>query len=333
MSSGRSRILRADDYFVVGPAVVLRTPPGGAGDKSHIELEVHAMGSCLGRVGASRSSGTFVIDGAIAETQSLLGGEHAAEILRLLARVVGRQSDHLVPIVVATEGAVSADLAAALAADGFNGETYGRYVRPSAPFVQNLRAKAHTMTAVYADPFTIPWNFVPREIDVLARVVEESRLPPSRVHVLDLGCGFGKNASVLEEIGFDVSGVDIAPNAIERCRELVRRPDQYIASSATALPWPDGSFDVVVDIGCLHCMAGRERFAAVAEIARVLAPGGVVYSRLFKPRPAQWLEVQPFETSAFGLTEAEVLALFEPVFGAVLREPHDKMTYVRAEKR
>jgi SAM-dependent methyltransferase len=59
------------------------------------------------------------------------------------------------------------------------------------------------------------------------------------------------------------------------------RVDQVVQGSALSIPWPDGHFDAVVSIGCLHHTG--DIAAAINEVHRVLAPGGLamvmVYNR------------------------------------------------------
>jgi SAM-dependent methyltransferase len=129
--------------------------------------------------------------------------------------------------------------------------------------------------------------------------------------VLDLGCGLGKNVGPFEARGFSVYGVDPAYAAVRRCRDIVAQPQRFIVGTATDLPWRDGSFNRVLDIGSLHCMRDAERRIAVLEIARVLSPGGLLYSRFFKPRGLAWVQRQPMQVDHFGLTLDEVSSLLD----------------------
>jgi SAM-dependent methyltransferase len=105
--------------------------------------------------------------------------------------------------------------------------------------------------------------------------------------VLEVGLGYGTLGSVLVERGASYTGVDIAPGPVEMMRhriELAGRSEECDSREASALelPFPDAEFDSVYSIGCLHHTGDLAR--AVAEVRRVLRPGGravvMVYDRL-----------------------------------------------------
>src|SRR5678809_289176 len=67
--------------------------------------------------------------------------------------------------------------------------------------------------------------------------------------VLDVACGTGNLAIPAARTGADVTGVDIAPNLVEQARENAKSEGlkaQFDEGDAEALPYPDGSFDVVM---------------------------------------------------------------------------------------
>ncbi|AEH35759.1 class I SAM-dependent methyltransferase [Halopiger xanaduensis] len=96
--------------------------------------------------------------------------------------------------------------------------------------------------------------------------------------VLDVGCGTGVVSLLLAELGHDVTGVDFAPEMLERARTKARaadRPDRSIAfcrGDAEALPLPDGAFDVVTARHLIWTLPNPQ--TALAEWQRVLEPGG-----------------------------------------------------------
>jgi SAM-dependent methyltransferase len=90
--------------------------------------------------------------------------------------------------------------------------------------------------------------------------------------VLDVGCGEGQVARLASSLGASVvAGVDPTRAQLTVARERAGGP-HYARSGAAALPFPDGSFDVVV--ACLVFEHIRDVDDAVAEVARVLRPGG-----------------------------------------------------------
>jgi SAM-dependent methyltransferase len=93
----------------------------------------------------------------------------------------------------------------------------------------------------------------------------------SGLHVLDLATGPGYAAGMAAQRGASVVGVDFA----EAMVQLARRghPDlDFRVADAEALPFPDGTFDVVVSNFVVPHLGRPER--ALAELARVLRPGG-----------------------------------------------------------
>ncbi len=114
----------------------------------------------------------------------------------------------------------------------------------------------------------------------------KGRLAPG-MRVLDAGCGRGRNLAYLLRAGFEVCAVDLAPDAVEAVRRLA-------AEAAPALPaesfrtepvertsFAAASFDAVLSSAVLHFARDREHFdAMLAEMWRVLRPGGLFFARL-----------------------------------------------------
>jgi len=97
--------------------------------------------------------------------------------------------------------------------------------------------------------------------------------------VLDVGCGEGALARRLALAGARVVGLDPLAVAIERARDAVpaSAAARFVEGSAEALPFPAASFDVVVFFNSLHHVAPGSLDAALAQAARVLRGGGVLY--------------------------------------------------------
>ncbi|MFN3257686.1 MAG: class I SAM-dependent methyltransferase [Ilumatobacter sp.] len=88
--------------------------------------------------------------------------------------------------------------------------------------------------------------------------------------VLDIGCGDGQISRLAAGQGSTVIGIDPTWNCVRVARE--RGGASFVQAGAAALPFPDDAFDAV--IACLvfeHIDAVDE---AIAEVARVLQPGG-----------------------------------------------------------
>lgn len=101
--------------------------------------------------------------------------------------------------------------------------------------------------------------------------------------VLEFGCNIGASSVVLAHLGATVTAVDIAPRYIEVARENAARYGLKDAiqftchADSTALPWGDASFDLIVCNSVLEYVPIGILPAVLAELDRVLAPGGIVF--------------------------------------------------------
>jgi len=99
-----------------------------------------------------------------------------------------------------------------------------------------------------------------------------------RCNLLDVGCGGGILAEEFARAGFAVTGIDPAPETIETARahaSTSRLSILYETGSGEHLPFPDESFDHVTCCDVLEHVEDVDR--VVAEIARVLKPGGLFF--------------------------------------------------------
>lgn len=100
--------------------------------------------------------------------------------------------------------------------------------------------------------------------------------------VLDLGCGAGIDSAEFARNGASVVSADFTRIATESTKNLLREanlPTWVIQTDATALPFKKESFDCVYCFGVLHHIPDVEK--AVAEIHRVLKPGGQIMTMLY----------------------------------------------------
>lgn len=89
--------------------------------------------------------------------------------------------------------------------------------------------------------------------------------------VLEVGCGWGELAErITRETGAAVTAIDLSPRMVELARE--RGVDARVGD-VQELPFEDGSFDAVVAAWMLYHVPDLDR--AIAEVARVLRPGGI----------------------------------------------------------
>lgn len=107
-------------------------------------------------------------------------------------------------------------------------------------------------------------------------------------HVLEVGCGGGGGVSIIiDEFGADrVEAIDLDPRMIARARRRLAPygPDrvQLAVGNVTALTAETATFDAVFDFGAIHLERAWRH--AVAEVARVLKPGGKFFFELVTSR-------------------------------------------------
>jgi len=118
-----------------------------------------------------------------------------------------------------------------------------------------------------------------REARMRERTLDAARVVTGE-RVLDVGCGTGTLAlAARKRVGEtgSVHGVDASPEMIARARTKAERhgpPVSFDTAAAQSLPFPDASFDVVLCSLALHHLPPDARAAALAEMRRVLRPGG-----------------------------------------------------------
>jgi SAM-dependent methyltransferase len=97
------------------------------------------------------------------------------------------------------------------------------------------------------------------------------RAPTGRV--LDYGCGAGQIVGLLRERGVDAWGCDVFYEGGDYSEQIPVGLERYISRMDANIPFADGSFDIVVSNQVMEHVADLD--GALAEIARVLKPGGV----------------------------------------------------------
>ncbi|HSU67035.1 MAG TPA: class I SAM-dependent methyltransferase [Tepidisphaeraceae bacterium] len=106
-------------------------------------------------------------------------------------------------------------------------------------------------------------------MDFVSRLVT----PGPEKKLLDVGCGSGWSSFEFAKRGFDVTGIDLNPDAFEAPADPAYAL-RLRARSAMDIPFPDNSFDLVVTYQCLEHVPAPER--ALDEMTRVCSPGGLV---------------------------------------------------------
>lgn len=114
------------------------------------------------------------------------------------------------------------------------------------------------------------------------------------MRVLDAGCGFGGTLASLREHaeGVELVGLNIDARQLQRAAMLAREGSgmapSFVAADACTLPFADASFDRILAVECIFHFPSRAVF--LAEVRRVLRPGGILVLSDFVPAEA-WAPV------------------------------------------
>ena len=119
----------------------------------------------------------------------------------------------------------------------------------------------------------------PARFGYMRRVlVEELRIKPANLRVLDIGCGGGLLAEEFARLGCEVTGVDPSEESLTAARQHAMSQGlriQYQRAAGEALPFADASFDAAYCCDVLEHVTDLSR--VIAETVRVLKPRGTYF--------------------------------------------------------
>lgn len=159
--------------------------------------------------------------------------------------------------------------------------------------------------------------FTDRPDENLAAWFAQGQLTPGRV--LELGCGFGRNATYLAELGCDVFAVDFSAQAIQRARKRVRPVSgsaEFCCCSIFDAQVTQEAYDLVYDSGCFHHLAPHRRKNYVDLVHTALKPGGSYGLVCFRPEGGSgYTDLQVYQRASLGgglgYTEERLRALWD----------------------
>ncbi|HKY84934.1 MAG TPA: class I SAM-dependent methyltransferase [Anaerolineales bacterium] len=163
--------------------------------------------------------------------------------------------------------------------------------------------------------FRAPWDIGPRQ--ELVGLVESGRLQPCKV--IDLGSGTASNCIFLAHHGFDVTGVDYSPAAVElgqRRAETAGVSVKLLVDDLTNLQHVDGTYDLLVDYGTLDDLIPRDRDLYVQNVLPLTRPGSLFLLYTFEWE-LRWWERLMLRLAFFGamaLAPGEAERRFAPYF-------------------
>lgn len=119
-------------------------------------------------------------------------------------------------------------------------------------------------------------------------VAAVSKHPKTEMHqAAELGFGNITNMSMIARSGYQVKGLEVSQESVDRARNAIKsRGLESVLSVDTftgnTLPLPDASVDLLVGLQCVYYNLDQKLFAK--ECARVLKPGGKLFFSFFSPR-------------------------------------------------
>jgi methyl halide transferase len=172
---------------------------------------------------------------------------------------------------------------------------------------------------------TVPLERLPWHSDdppaILVDLVRTGTVRPCRA--VDLGCGAGTNAIFMAGEGFEMTGLDISPRAIEIARERAAAAGALVtflvADLLGDLQGIPAGFDFAYDWEVLHHMFPEDREKYAGNVHRLLRPGGKYLSVCFSEEDPQFggtgkIRKTPLGTTLYFSSEEELRDLFRPLF-------------------
>jgi 2-polyprenyl-6-hydroxyphenyl methylase/3-demethylubiquinone-9 3-methyltransferase len=132
----------------------------------------------------------------------------------------------------------------------------------------------------------------PVRLEYIDTILHTLGLKPEGLRALDVGCGGGYLTEELARLGFRVTGVDSAPESVAVAQAHGKQGGlelEYRIARAEALPFADGSFDLVTCCDVLEHVDDLGR--VIVEAGRVLKPGGLFIYDTINRTFMTWLGV------------------------------------------
>jgi len=199
-----------------------------------------------------------------------------------------------------------------------------------------------------SDPhFSVQEQFGQIDIYVFDQILRGNIAPGMRI--VDAGCGHGRNLVHLLREGCEVFALDADADGVNHVRQLAAMlapglsPENFQTGMIERMPFPDNFAEVVICNSVLHFARSDEHFRAMlAELWRVLRPGGMLFMRLGSrigmsfPRVrgdiysigdgSEWFLVD--EATLQGLTEELDAVMVDPLKTTIVQDYRCMTTWV-----
>jgi len=166
----------------------------------------------------------------------------------------------------------------------------------------------------------IPWH-ITKPPKLLLDLIDSGKVSPCRV--VDLGCGTGNYSVYLAGQGFEATGIDISPTAVniasEKAREKQSRAEFISMDMTGDITDFDRRFDFAFEWEVLHHIFPESRTKYVENVAGLLNYGGKYFTMCFSEDDPHFggkgkYRETPIGTVLYFSSERELRDLFEPHF-------------------
>lgn len=143
----------------------------------------------------------------------------------------------------------------------------------------------------------------------------------SKIRFLEVGCGAGNNIWFLQREGFLASGIDQSKTAIDFATDRLTADGMMadlVIGDFSSLPWPDRSFDCIIDRGSITHNDRATIQRSLTEAHRVLKPRGYFFSQMFSSEDDRRTTADCGAT--FFATEDDLKDLYSSLFSIETRE-------------
>lgn len=133
---------------------------------------------------------------------------------------------------------------------------------------------------------------------------------------LDLGCGDGLVDKYIEMLfsQWDLDGIDPSVGSIGVARSRSSSRTRYYVQTADALPFESAGFDIVLLASVMHHVPDNRQDNLIAEVFRVLRPGGRVYlfeHNPYNPVTRHFVRTCPFDKGVKLLSAKRLIRVFQ----------------------
>lgn len=115
--------------------------------------------------------------------------------------------------------------------------------------------------------------FTAREVEFIAKTLAAAKGQP----VLDVGCGLGRLTIPLLKMGYNMYGIDVAPNLVARAKkEAPQYQERFLVANLFHLPFRTNYFSAVTLMWHVICEVSHNLDAVFSQLRLMIKPGGIL---------------------------------------------------------